>query len=517
MRVVGISTKPVFYHDESHSYQVATGHAGEVARITYQKQHPYGQWVEAREWKRLLRPEERFCFGTISRDALAYDVHPPLYYLLLHVVCLAVGTHYWTGTLLNALIDAATVFALYAFARRVTGSRRAAAVAAFVWAVSAASVQVAVVEARQYSLLALVGVLFAHQLLRAVDDDPAPRRWPRLIVLAVLTLAGAMTHHHFAILVAGAFGWCAVTDLRRRPARLLAASAAVAVAYAALLCLHPFFAGTGYKHLSDARLPDAVALQSRVRQALESLAQVVLERRFGSGLPLIVVAPLALIPVAVLLLAWRQVRRGRAEPTAPASRFTIAIAAWLAAVIVGLYLVGVSPGHAMSYRYLAMFWPFLAVAVAIALMTKRSEPRLRAAPTILVCILALACGVFATYSQWTNLQRDPNGPHADALLRGADRVVIDNVGRGHWPRPVWRLREDARVIIAAPNDLLRRPAAWRAGLTPGTLYVSPARSTAAARDKIVASLNTTHRVQFIAHVFGIGDVYSIDTKEDSQQ
>src|SRR5688500_1789242 len=186
LRAAGAFGKPVLYHDESHSYQAATGPVGEAAGITYGRQPPYGKWVQAREWKRLLRPERPFCFVTISRDALAYDVHPPLYYWLLHVFCLAFGTHLWTGPLLNTLIDLFTTIALFRLARYALVDRTAAATAAFVWAASAASLQVCVVEARQYSLLALWAVLFTHALARlAHEPDGVPAR--RVIGLGVLT------------------------------------------------------------------------------------------------------------------------------------------------------------------------------------------------------------------------------------------------------------------------------------------------------------------------------------------
>ena len=98
---------------------------------------------------------------------------------------------------------------------------------------------------------------------------------------------------------------------------------------------------------------------------------------------------------------------------------------------------------------------------------------------------------------------------ADRLVRGADRVIIDSVGRGHWSRPVWRLREDANVFLATPNDLLRRPADWRRENRPGTVYVSPVRFAVALREKVLQSLGKGHDVAEVGHLFGIGDVYVV--------
>jgi hypothetical protein len=301
--------------------------------------------------------------------------------------------------------------------------------------------------------------------------------------------------------------------------RLVHAVAAVAAGYCALVAVHPFFFGTGFKHLSDTKLPDRAGLGARGRQVLEALAQLVVERRFGSTLPLPLIAVLACVVPVVLLWAWWKLRGGRGgevhsgrdtdadQPAArPLARWAVALGMWLAAVTVGLYLAGVTPAHAMSHRYLAAAWPFVALAIGI-LVAPRTSSRWPAGRAIATCAVALVVGTLSARLQWRKLDWHPGAPEADRLVRTADRVVIDNVGRGHWPRPIWRLREDAKVIIATPNDLLRRPAPWRRELTRGTVYISPARSAAQTREKIVQSVQKERPVREVGHLFGIGDVY----------
>lgn len=515
LRGVGAFAKPVLYHDESHSYQAATGHVGEAAAITYGRQPPYGQWVAAREWKRLLEPERAFCFVTISRDALAYDVHPPLYYWLLHLFCLAFGTHLWTGPLLNAVLDLFTILALYRFARLATGDRTAAATGAFVFATCAAALQVCVVEARQYSLLTLIAVLYTDTLVRLVRNPDTEPRARRVLLLGVVTALGALTHHHFAILVAVALGWCAVgrvaTGRRRR--RLVPAAVATAAGYLTLVIVHPFFFGTGFKHLSDARILDAAGVASRTRQVLEAVAHFVLERRGGSELPLAVIAAAACVAPAVFLTACWTLRRPRdggegaaaetnSQDARPVGRYALAVGGSVAGVTIGLYLAGVTPAHAMAHRYLALSWPFVALATGMLVANRQGR-------AIGVCAVALLVGVQASWLQWRNMNWHPGGPEADRVVRAANRVIIDNVGRGHWPRPVFRLRDDAQVLIATPNDLLRRPAPWRGQIEPGTVYISPAKSAVQAREKIHQSLGRDHTVESIGHLAAIGEVYVI--------
>lgn len=435
---------------------------------------------------------------------------------------------------MNAVLDTFTVLAVYRFACHVLGDadRPAAAAAAFVWAVSAAALQVCVVEARQYSLLALIAVLFTDQLARLVHDfRPAAgqRRFWRALGVTLLTGAGALTHHHFAILVAGALGLCVIGRIAADRRRVVYAVGSAAAGYALLVAVHPFFFGTGFKHLSDSRLPDAAGFAARGRQALEALAHLVLERRHGSGLPLLPLALLACIVPAIFLAAWLKVRRWRPDafspardeasaaepapppPSAPLARFALGVGVWVSAVTLGLYLSGITPAHAMSYRYLATAWPFVAIAVGIALARgpRRANRPARLTPVLITCILALLVGVLAAWLQWHNLSWHPGAAEADRLVRTARRAVIDNVGRGHWPRAAWRLPEDARVLIATPNDLLRRPAAWRRELEPGTVYISPSKSAVGPREKILQSLRKDYQVRGVGHLAAVGEVYVV--------
>jgi hypothetical protein len=363
-----------------------------------------------------------------------------------------------------------------------------------------------------YSLLALLCVLFAGQVLRLFGGD-ARWAWYRWAVLCLTILAGALTHHHFALLVGGTLAWCGVTQLRPHPRRVIGLFAATAIAYAALFAIHPFFRGTGYKHLTDARLPDTAGLESRVRQALEALAHAVVERRFGTGVPYWAVIALASLTPIVFALGLRAIRK-LDSAARWGTWYLLIVGIGLTGAVLALYLIGVSPAHAMSYRYLAMSWPFLAIAAGAFLAAPRSG-RSRMTWIAAACALTLVTGSAAAWMQWHRLEIDANAPAATELLRTADHFVVDNVGRGHWPRPLWRMRDDAQVFVAMPNDLLRRPMTWLADAPPGTVYVSPAQSAVGSREKVVASIARTRDVRFVAHLHGIGDVFVIGVPRET--
>jgi hypothetical protein len=101
-RAAAVHGKAVLTHDESISYPAATCHQGEYGRLTERLAAPVGTWVPASAWQRFLRPEPRWCFGTIRADLAGWDIHPPAYFWLLHAWTRASGRGLATGALLGA-------------------------------------------------------------------------------------------------------------------------------------------------------------------------------------------------------------------------------------------------------------------------------------------------------------------------------------------------------------------------------------------------------------------------------
>lgn len=57
------------------------------------EKNPIGAWVPASEWKKFLHIEQPFCFDEIAHALTRFDIHPPLYFWLLHLWALVVGMH----------------------------------------------------------------------------------------------------------------------------------------------------------------------------------------------------------------------------------------------------------------------------------------------------------------------------------------------------------------------------------------------------------------------------------------
>jgi mannosyltransferase len=147
--------------------------------------------------------------GQITRDA-GHDIHPPLYYWLLHFWVRAVGSSEVGLRALSALVGVLVVALTYALGRRLRGQPTGLA-AAFIAAMSPFQVYYSQ-EARMYILLTLLGAASAYTLLRYLGSGRA--LWLAGFVLS--SAAGLYTHYSFALLwgIANTL-WLAWTVIRR--------------------------------------------------------------------------------------------------------------------------------------------------------------------------------------------------------------------------------------------------------------------------------------------------------------
>ncbi|MGI9125246.1 MAG: hypothetical protein ACR2JM_10925, partial [Mycobacterium sp.] len=75
-----LATVGVLDHDDVISIIAATCNQGR-----YEQYIPSGQWVPASEWQQYWQMGRFDCFSLIGHDLAHYDIHPPLYFWLLHI------------------------------------------------------------------------------------------------------------------------------------------------------------------------------------------------------------------------------------------------------------------------------------------------------------------------------------------------------------------------------------------------------------------------------------------------
>ena len=462
--------KRTLLHDEARSYLTAAGNDGRYSALAQARQpaYPFGAWAPAAEWKAFFRVSKPFAFQQIARDLAAHDLHPPLYFWLLHLWSLAVGIHIWTGPLLNLLIAGLTTGALFGLASGLLGNRFQAGVVAALWALSPGAIA-ASFEARPYDLLALITALFVWRVVELIRGRR--RMGWRAAALALTTGCGLLTHYQFVIAIVAAGPLIIWAGWRRGRRHVAVGLAALLAGGWLFLLLFPGCIGQLRGGSLDLPIQPLADVAGRARVTWASLLSFAVPWEpwnvgGPAGAAWLVALTLLLAGLGGLALWWGQ-RGGRRVHPVPAGRgLVLYFCLALAGAPALLYLLSVNPPHAMGSKYLSMAWP-LAAFLPVLLVDALGRDLLY----VVLVVLMAAAGVLGV---WRTIRQEMGYPDTSAILAQADRLLCDSVAKSVAPRVFWHAGDDTPIFCAAQSYLLRHPEEW-IGRLDNALYVSDLR------------------------------------------
>ena len=480
-----IAAQYTISHDDAISYVESTGHAREIRQLG-----PRGKWAKAGDWQAFWQPSKRFCLVQIGADLGNLDIHPPLYFWILHVWLLMVGVATSSGPSLNVLFFLAVMGAIYWGARKLNCSPLPAALASAVWGLSPSTQQV-VSETRPYVLLSLVSVVFVVQILTFARNDKA-RGW----VLVPLAALGMLTHYHFA-LIAAISGTVAVVDLwrhsRYRQILLLVCWGAAALLLTFLI--HPYLHQAVQEQQKRAQPFAADSVLPRLLNVEGSVLELVLPRYKADQLlgssplaALVVMGTLFVLAtvLGILLSRWLKRRASSAESQSKASQPSETNDPQLATdhslspptmelaicglgtigLISTLYVLCFSPDHAMGPKYLSPGTPLLALWLAsvwqslvpaFCQMCEARVPFCRPATQLQICLAAgvlpvmLVMALHSTdaYSQLQDHLRSHSASNEVESLP----LLLDATYLGTLPRALWNADPQLQVFADHQHEL----------------------------------------------------------------
>ena len=184
--------KTGYHYDEYYSYYSSNATWGVG---------PWDQvWKTGNEiWQEFAVLEgEEFHFSRVV-EMQTYDVHPPVYYLILHTVCSLVPGVFskWTGLAVNLLFFAGSWFLLSWLAWHVGGRRKSIVFATCLLYGFNPAVFSGIMFVRMYTLLGFWMLLITCLHVKALEERK--RGWKFYLPLAAVVIAGFLTHYYFAV------------------------------------------------------------------------------------------------------------------------------------------------------------------------------------------------------------------------------------------------------------------------------------------------------------------------------
>lgn len=445
LRIDSTFLRQAIQYDEAISYLSATCNQGRYAlEAESVESRP------ARYWKAFLQPDGETCLRQIADDLREYDIHPPLYFWLLHLWVLAVGVEVWTGPMLNSLIAVLTIAFLFTAAKTLFRRSADGLLVALTYAFSP-SVLLVSQEARQYDLLALLTVVFLCIVLKVATGE-GERRPAMLLLLAGVIVLGSSIHHQFVFPVFGALLLVVYRWWQSRDRTFAIVIGSILGGYLAARLLHPL-------STNATLLPSLQAvwdeLPSRFSQVLFAY----------STFYYVLVPFLILLSIMVVVRGRKGVGR-ESFHLETGERFGPLLFLLLvtAGAITTMYLLTLSPAHAMGPpKYLSMIWPLIAFLPAYILRFVRY----RTSVVLYFVLVPLLSSL--TFPLQMRVYRLPDPALA---LSQHSLVVVDNPARGVFLQLAWNLPDDMPVIVAWQDTLLAHQSVWLEHVQPGTLYIS---------------------------------------------
>lgn len=476
VRLAWVPHRPVLAHDEAITYLHAAGKGAEYVGAVEPSAtgrasgSPAGTWVSASEWTDFMRPVGQG-LAEVSASVTKTDRHPPLYFWMLHVWEKTVGWDLNVGRMLQALIAALTVLAIYALGRATLKDPLVSALCALAFALLPGAIDTALFV-RQYELLGLLTVVFAWQSVRIADPQHDPG-WIETAALGVVALAGMLTHLYFALAITCGAVWIIARCARGNRERIWASAAAVALGVGGAWLIAPgalgvagagtevanrVFASTSVRLATAARtLLNGVGVNQYTLAPLRALAAAV-----GAPSGWVIAAVMGLVALAlvaaIVVVGTRD--RACARETLVRGAALPFFLVWLTVGVLGLYFAVAKLGPAMGPRYLVMTWPFLVLTVGLLGMVWAKRP---------AALIALTCAWLLVLNVAGLTMDRPSDPASFAT--GAHHVVIDNLARGVVLPYGEALPASTQVFASWRTDLAENPAPWLSRLAVGDVVV----------------------------------------------
>lgn len=437
MLMVSIGAKKDgFDIDEYWTYGLANSYQQPFLNV------PEGRWISGTAFSDYLQVgSHAHEYLNVYENQIA-DVHPPLYYLLIHAlssVFRAAGFTKWTGIALNIFFFCVTQTALLALSCQLLSKdgrlTPLALLPGLLYGLSAGAAS-SVVFIRMYAMMTMWGTLLALVLVRLWQAGQSLRR---LRALTLILICGFLTQYYFVILACMLCGAYFLGKLVRREfaqAGRFVCWCLFALALAVALfpwCMRHIFGGVRGKEA----ISSAAGLKlSDFSRWFAILFEILDAQQFG-GLLLVLLgvgALLTLIPLG----------RPRAEMAMP----LIALLACGGYVAV---IAAISPYKVD--RYIFCVYPL--VTLALFMLLERGVMRIGAKPWVaclLACAVMAACGGRVNRAQQVHYLFEGDSAYVSACEERADLPCVV-LGTNDMTQNILEFAAFDRVCVLEKEDV----------------------------------------------------------------
>ncbi len=184
--------KKGYFIDEIYSWGLSNGYYKPFV-ASYDV---FERWMGGDEFQDYMTVQEgeRFAYRSVYYNQ-TQDVHPPLFYMVMHTVCsLTPDVHsVWQGILVNVMFYGGCLWLVFLTARSLTGSGAGGLAAMVLWGLSPGGLSTAI-YIRMYMMMAFFTMATVYLHVRMEQEGQSRKR---LLPICAVTFLGLMTQYYF--------------------------------------------------------------------------------------------------------------------------------------------------------------------------------------------------------------------------------------------------------------------------------------------------------------------------------
>lgn len=362
-------TKKITGGDETISYLCAAGNQESYQQVI-NKTSAYGTIMPNTFWQSYFLTQPN-AIKNIAPDLVKTDLHPPLFFWLLHYCSLITNMPFKSGLLLNMLLHIAGLLILKSIAKQLKLNSTEANFVQLMWVFSPAIISVGF-WARQYELLAFINLITLYCYLKTYNNKTY------LVGFAASITLGLLTHYLFLYFSIGYLVHSAFTS--KKNSVTLKLLLAFVIAFVAFYIIHPDFAQQFELQQQRAQTFNASELPGRIGKIALAFIQIVA--------PILALKPVLIkLPFTIILLltgaitltifwvVFKQAAKLNIKQTflnfaTRLNQPVLFLLVWSVGLTVVPYLFFFTPFHAMAPQYLTLVYPFLLLSIGLMATSK---------------------------------------------------------------------------------------------------------------------------------------------------
>lgn len=174
-------------------------------------------WVSGKDYEEYITADKhnKFNYASVYYNQRG-DVHPPLYYIILHTICSLTEGHFskWSGLGINIVCIILALTCIYEMTKKYLGGIEAALSVVGLYGISSTIVSMTV-YIRMYALFMLITMVCIMLHLRMIENKYEISKRDYLQIGGIVLL-GYLTHYYFVVYIIGLAAVSVITMLIKK-------------------------------------------------------------------------------------------------------------------------------------------------------------------------------------------------------------------------------------------------------------------------------------------------------------